>query len=207
MRTTCTRGGIWGWYAAVSLYPWRKHSIHSLLQLLSQSAKKTEPRGCRQQYIPTWNDECNHDYKEFVQTEDKQSTDAKAADLMDHLNKNCNKRWQEIVKEIDFTHSSRKAWKTFNRLTGRKFDSKQCPITANLIAKQLLGSGHFKEADRRHDLSIKRQCSMIWRVPGVGGHLTTPFTTTELRATIKTTERWESPRSRQHPIRVHDALR
>ena len=49
--------------------------------------------------------------KEFFQFEDKQSADAKAADLMDHLNKNRNKRWEETVKGIDFTHSSRKAWK------------------------------------------------------------------------------------------------
>ena len=70
---------------------------------------KTIPRGCRQQYIPTWEDECNDHYKEFVRAEDKQSADAKAADLMDHLKKNRNKRWEETIKEIDFTHSSRKA--------------------------------------------------------------------------------------------------
>ena len=131
-------------------------------QLLSQSAKKTIPRGCRQQYIPTWDDECNHYYKEFIQAEDKQSADAKAADLMDYLNKNRNKRWEETVKGIDFTLSSRKAWKTFNRLTGRKSDPKQCPITANSIAKQLLANGRFRGADKQHDLSVKRQCSMMW---------------------------------------------
>ena len=66
-------------------------------QLLSQSAMKTIPRGCRQQYIPTSEDECNNHYKEFVRAEDKQSADAKAADLMDHLKKNRNKRWEETV--------------------------------------------------------------------------------------------------------------
>ena len=154
-------------------------------QLLSQSAKKTIPRGCRQQYSPTWDDECNHYYKEFVQAEDKQSADAKVADLMDYLNKNRNKRWEETVKGIDFTHSSRKAWKTFNRFTGRKSDPKQCPITANSIAKQLLANGRFRGADKQQDLSVKRQCSMMWGVPGVGGRLSTPFTTLELSATIK----------------------
>ena len=151
----------------------------TICQLLSQSAKKTIPRGCRQQYIRTWYDECNNYYKEFDQAENKQS----AADLMDYLNKNRKKRWEETVKGIDFIHSSRKAWKTFNRLTGRKSDPKQCPITS--IAKQLLANGHFRGADKQHDLSVKRQCGMMWRVPEIGGHLTTPFTTSELKATIK----------------------
>ena len=127
-------------------------------QLFSLSAKKPTLHGCRQQFIPTWDDECNNHCKEFVQAEDK-SADAKAADLMDHLN---NKRWEETVKGIGFTHSSRKAWKTFNRLTGRKFDSRKCPITANSTAKQLLASGRFREADKQHDLSVKRPCSMMW---------------------------------------------
>ena len=104
---------------------------------------------------------------------------------MDYLNKNRNKRWEGTVKRIDFIHSSRKAWKTFNRLIGRKFDPKQCPITANSISKQLLANGRFRGADKQHDLSVKRQCSMMWGMPGVGGHLTTPFTTSELTATIK----------------------
>ena len=87
-------------------------------QLLSQSAKKTIPRGCRQQYIPTWDDECNNYYKEFVQAEDKQSAYAKAADLMDYLSQNRNKRWEETAKGLHFTHSSGKAWKTLTASLG-----------------------------------------------------------------------------------------
>ena len=52
--------------------------------------------------------------------------------------------------------------KTFNRPTGRKSDSKQCPITANSIAKQLLANRRFRGADKQQDLSVKRQCSMMW---------------------------------------------
>ena len=72
-----------------------------------------------------------------------------------------------------------------NHLTGCNSDPKQCPITANFIAKQLLANGRFRGADKRHDLSVKRQCSVMWEVPGVGSYLTTPFTTSKLIATIK----------------------
>ena len=163
METICTPSRIWGWHTLVSLYHRHKHNIHSLLTTTFPISKETIPRGFRQQYIPSWDDECNHHYKEFVQAEDKQSVDSKAADLMNHLNKNRNKQWEETVKGIHFTYSSRKAWKTFNRLTGRKSDSKQCPITAISIAKQLLASGRFRGVDKQHDLSIKRRYSMMWR--------------------------------------------
>ena len=177
MKTISTPSGILGWHTVVSLYPWSKHSIHSLLTTTFPIIKETIPRGFRQQYIPSWNDECNHHYKEFVQAENKQSANLKAAVLMNHLNKKRNKRMEETVKGIDFTYSSRKACKTFNRLIGRKFDSKQCPITANSIAKQLLASGRFRGFDKQRDLSVKRRCSKMWEVPGVGApwpHLTPP---------------------------------
>ena len=124
---------------------------------------------------------------------------------MDYLNKNRNKRWEETAKGIDFTHSGRKAWKTFNRLTGRKSDPKQCPITANSIAKQLLANGRFRGADKQQDLSVKRQCSMMG---GAWGRRPSDHTFHHLRTLSdhKTTERWKSPGPRQHPTRVHDAL-
>jgi len=51
--------------------------------------------------------------------------------------KECEKkqeRWEEAVNSIDFLHSSRKAWSTINKLTGRSGrSSRVCPISANSI--------------------------------------------------------------------------
>ena len=38
----------------------------ALCHLLIKSAKQTIPRGCRQQYIRTWDNECNQHYKEVI---------------------------------------------------------------------------------------------------------------------------------------------
>jgi len=50
--------------------------------------------------------------------------------------------WEEAVDSIDFSHSSRKAWSTFNIFTGRSGrSSRLCSVSANFIASQLVKSG------------------------------------------------------------------
>jgi len=89
-------------------------------------------------------------------------------------------RWIELVEGSDFTHSSRKAWKTFNRLTGRCARPRQCPVTANAIAHQLLANGRYAGASKAHSLNVKRQCSALLKSSGVDGHPTSPFASEEL---------------------------
>ena len=101
------------------------------------------------------------------------------------LDRKRRERWIESVEGIDFTHSSRKAWKTFNRRTGRYESPRQCPITANAIAHQLLANGRYAGASKAHSLNVKQQCSALWKSPGVEGHLASPFTSEELAHAIK----------------------
>ncbi len=54
-------------------------------------------------------------------------------------------RWEETVSGIDFTHSSRKAWATMNRLTGRSSKPRPCPVTANSIASVLVNNGRWND--------------------------------------------------------------
>ena len=73
----------------------------------------------------------------------------------------------ESVEGIDFTHSSREAWKSFNCLTGRSARPRQCPVTANSIAHQLLANWRNAGASKTHSLNVKRQCSALWNSPGM----------------------------------------
>jgi len=49
--------------------------------------------------------------------EEKQET---ATELLTHLNKKRKAAWNSTVESIDMKSSSRKAWFTINKLTGRK---------------------------------------------------------------------------------------
>jgi len=154
-------------------------------QLLHSSALMSIPRGCRRQYIPTWNSECDQRYNAFLMAESRVDSDFKAEELTSCLHRKRRERWIESVEGISFTHSSKKAWKTFNRLTGRCARPRQCPVTANAIAHQLLANGRYAGACKAHSLSVKRQCSALWKTPGVDRHLTSLFTSEELTHAIE----------------------
>ena len=71
---------------------------------------------------------------------------------MERLDEKSQERWIETVESIDFTHSSRKAWHTINRLTGRTASKPgKCPVSADAIASKLLQNGRFTNPD--HDFS------------------------------------------------------
>ena len=157
----------------------------SLCHLFIKSACKTIPRGCRRTYIPTWNDECDSLYSAFVQANTNEEIHSRSEILIDHLDKQRRDRWNEVVAGIDFTHSSRKAWNTFNHLTGRSVKMKRCPVMANSIAHRLLESGRFTGTNKNHTLNVKRSCIAFWNAGGVNGHLMTPFSDLELSNVIK----------------------
>jgi len=75
------------------------------------------PSGCSA--FPTWDNECDQHYNAFLLAESRVDSDFKAEELSTCIDRKRRERWIESVEGLDFTHSSRKAWKTFNRLTGR----------------------------------------------------------------------------------------
>ena len=158
----------------------------SVCNLLISAAKATIPRGFRKRYIPLWDDECSTHYQDFLHTQPGDEDVAnKASVLTDCLDKKRRERWEETVQGIDFSHSSRRAWRTFNRLTGRSAKPTRCPVSANAIAKQLLENGKFKDASKEHALHVKQETSALWRAPGVDGFLSTPFTIQELMLAVR----------------------
>ena len=162
------------------------HSYSSLCDLLIRAAKATIPRGFRKRYIPLWDVECSDHYNDFLRAEPGGEEAAiNASALTACLDRKRRECWDETVQGIDFTHSSRQAWKTFNRLTGRSSKPTQCPVSANSIAKQLLDSGKFRNASKEHARHVKQETSALWQAPGVDGFLSTPFSIGELTFALR----------------------
>ena len=70
----------------------------------------------------------------------------------------------KAVRNIDFSHSSRKAWSTINNLTGRSRHSPcNCPVSANAIAGQLVRNRKHKGVDRESSRLISQEVSDRWR--------------------------------------------
>ena len=148
--------------------------------ILIKAATNSIPRGFRRHYIPTWDEECDAIYNQFLRSEPGDLASTKASELTDCLDRKRRKRWEETVQGIDFTHSSRVAWKTLKRLTGNSTKPRTCPVSANSIAEQLVSNGRFKDCDKAHTRSVKQETTNLWQAPGVDGWLSAPFSQEEL---------------------------
>ena len=97
-----------------------------------------------------------------------------ATDSPTNLQKAQQKKWKTLIESTDWTHSSRKAWKTINILS-KDYAQPQhkCKVTANQVDHQLLlnskrNSAHRPSKARMTDKNITKHS------------LTSPFTMEEL---------------------------
>ena len=129
-----------------------------------KAAKKTIPRGYRNNYIPCWDAECESLYKTFLQSPQGDDSSLAVTALLAKFDRKRRDRWSEAVRNIDFSHSSRKAWRILNNLTGRSRHSpRHCPISADAIASQLVRNGKYEAVDRKSSRFVFQEVSDLWR--------------------------------------------
>ena len=131
---------------------------------IKKAAKKTIPRGYRSNYIPCWDAECESLYKTFLQSPHGDDSSLAATALLAKLNRKRWDRWSEVVRSIDFSHFSRKAWSNLNNLTGRSRHSPcHCPVSVNAITSQLVRNGRYEAVDRKSSRLVSQKMSDFWR--------------------------------------------
>ena len=131
---------------------------------IKKAAKKTIPRGYRNNYIPCWDAECESLYKTFLQSPQGDDTSLAATALLAKLDRKRRDRWSEAVRSIDFSHSSRKAWSILNNLIGRSRNSpRHCPVSADAIASQLFRNGKYEAVDCNSSRLVSQEVSDLWR--------------------------------------------
>ena len=126
--------------------------------IIKKAAKKTIPRGYRNNYIPCWDAECESLYKTFLQSPQGDDSSLAATTLLAKLDRKRRDRWSEAVRSIDFSHSSRKAWSILNNLTGRSRHSLVIvPFQPMLLHLSWLEMGNTRLLTTSHlDLSFKK---------------------------------------------------
>ena len=77
---------------------------------ITSAAKKAIPRGCRNNYTPCWDSECETLYRSFLCAPPGTASNVAATNLLARLDQRKLEWWTEAVNTIDFSHSSRKAW-------------------------------------------------------------------------------------------------
>ena len=101
--------------------------------------------------------------------------------MLQKLDEERRRRWNEAVQSIDFTHSSRRAWSIHNNLTGHStHPPRQCSISANTIASQLTRNRKYETKDRETAGLVREETSQLWKIPTPNGSsLTREFSPAE----------------------------
>jgi len=144
--------------------------------------------------VPCWDKECKTLYRSFIRAPVGTASDRDASSLLSRLQQK-QERWEEAVNSIDFSHSSRKAWRTINKLTGRSgHSSRLCPVSATSIASQLVKNGAQKTSDCETTRLINKQLSDLWKIPTPEGHsISKPFRPKEFAAALRCLKPGKTP--------------
>ena len=131
---------------------------------IKKAAKKTIPRGYRNNYIPCWDAECEPLYRIFLQSLQGDDSSLASTALLAKLERKRRDRWSEAVRSINFSNSSRKAWSILENLTGRSRHSpRHCSVSLDVIASQLVRNGRYEAVDRKSSLLVSQEVSDLWR--------------------------------------------
>ena len=175
-------------------------SYTAFCNMITNAGKQSIPRGFQRNYIPCWDDECQQLYEDHQSAATKEESDATASNLLARLDEKRQERWIETVEAIDFTHSSRKAWNTVNRLTGRATSKPDaCPVSANAIASQLIENGRYPQPDREFSRQVNKDVAELWKCEREDINTTTPFTTEEMAEALKRMKAGKAP----GPDKIH----
>ena len=115
------------------------------------------------------------------------ASDRAASSLLSRLQQMKQERWEEAVNSIGFSHSSRKAWRTINKLTGRSGrSSRLCPALVKNRAHKTDGRVSIR--------LINQQLSDLWKIPTPEGHsISEPFRPEEFDAALRCLRPGKSP--------------
>jgi hypothetical protein len=150
-------------------------------RLVSKTARRHIPRGCRVEYIPGLSKECAEEYQEYVTMFEadpfSEDTTAKGEKVMEYISHERSKTWHALIESTDMTRNSKKAWSTIRKLQGDPTTAPQQPkVTPNQVAHQLLLNGRSGKKHKKTKLDRKKYSGD----PG----FTRPFTMQELEEGI-----------------------
>ena len=151
--------------------------------LVKKASCRNIPRGCRTSYVCGLTDETKELYEQYQERFESNPFDIETTEAGDELSKAIaevqRQKWQAMIESTDFTHSSRKAWKTINRLSKDYTQpQQQCKVTANQVAHQLLLNGKGNSSHKPTRVKIPSHTD-------AEHSLTDPFTMEELKKGVK----------------------
>ena len=151
------------WEIVISGHTKFWEGVPGFLREPTARAKQCIPRGRRKNYVPCWDKECEILNHSFFRAPVGTDFHRAASSLLSRL-EHKQERWEEDVKSTDFSHCSRKACRTINKLTGRSGHSSWAsPVSANSMASKLMKNGAHRTRAASPLGSSTRSCATYGR--------------------------------------------
>ena len=144
-------------------------------------AKKHIPRGVRKQYIPCWTPESENLLREYDETGDQDT----AEQLLNSLQHDRRNRWVQLVESMDFTRSSRQAWRLLKRLDEGGRQHQGTPMDPDRIAQNIIQRGSHV-TKYQFETYIRKKYQDLLNSSPKNSDLSSPFTVEEITMAIKT---------------------
>ena len=158
------------------------------------ATKQCVPRVKRKLYIRCWDKECKTLFQ-ITQASTGNASDLAASSLVTRHDNNRRTQWEETVQNINLTHSSRKACRAINKLTGRSRPILgERPITANAIAAQLVNNGTYLVGNKDLAGYVSIEVSELLKIPTPPNHdISEEFSDNELISALNLPKPGKAP--------------
>lgn len=156
-------------------------NYYRFVGVIKAAAKRTIPRGYRKDYIPGWSSENEKLYQRYQTQPSQELADA----ILQSLNEARKVKWNNLMENMNFTHSSRRSWKLLNKLGNQHQTIQDQPqVSANAIASRLVNISNSVQLSKPEKLKMKRLLKKLRNTANVT-YLAEPFTMEQLLMAVK----------------------
>ena len=152
------------------------------------------PHGFCKTYMPGWDTTCDNLAEKHKNAKTQDEINETAKELLNHIDIPRKSNWEDNVNEIDMKHSSRVAWQTINRLTGRnKKMQNSNDIKAKDMAKCLINNNKTAGINHEFTYCMNREIKQLWNSLSADSHLCNDFSTKELKRALGDLKNGKAP--------------
>lgn len=184
----------WDKYAArldetIRWIPPKSSSYSRFTKAIIATAKKCIPRGFRKEYIPGWNDDMEHLHQQFQNSGDSEIAD----ELLNRLNIERRKKWEETTSALDFRRSSRRAWSLLKKLGSSNPPARKTPeVSADQIAARVVKLSKAP-GNKQQKTVVKKRLKTQRQATAAHPIYSRPFTVDDVNTALEDTKSGKAP--------------
>ncbi|EFA11691.1 hypothetical protein TcasGA2_TC005049 [Tribolium castaneum] len=161
-------------------------NYHRFDGAIKNAAKKFISRRFRRNYVPCWSDETKSFYNAYASNPNPENADA----VLNSFNKASKEKWNNLMEDLNFTHSSRSSWKLLQKLGSSNITQPKIDfaISPNAVASRLVNVSNSVKLEKKAKKEMKPRVQKQRKKIKVLEELSRCFNVDELKAAISSTK-------------------